>query len=218
MFRAGKYIGPSVKKILRAKRLDGGGEFRRSEIEKINGSDVEKALAQPAGVYSFDKLLAFISPAAEEYLEQMAQLSHKLTIQRFGRTIKLYAPLYLSNYCVNACRYCGFNRENEFERKRLTLEEAVREAEIIASKGFSDILLVSSEDRGHVSIEYLTELAAGLRRKFSSISAEIYRAERDEYARLFAGGIEGVTIYQETYDRVMISHRRVCAKSGWGSF
>lgn len=206
MFRAGKYAGPSIEEILRAKRLDVGERLWHSELEKISGGDVERALGQPAGVYSFDKLLALISLAAEKYLEQMAQLSRKLTIQRFGRTIRLYAPLYLSNYCVNACRYCGFNRENKFERKRLTLEEAVKEAEIIASKGFSDLLLVSSEDRGHVSIEYLTELAAGLRKKFSSISAEIYRAEREEYARLFAGGIEGVTIYQETYDRRAYAH------------
>ncbi|MHC4359921.1 MAG: 2-iminoacetate synthase ThiH [Planctomycetota bacterium] len=206
MFRAGRYIGPSIKEILQAKRLDGDGEFWRGQIEKISGSDVEKSLAQPVGVYSFNNLLAFISPAAEEYLERMAQLSRQMTIQRFGRTIRLYAPLYLSNYCVNSCLYCGFNRENEFERKRLTLEEAVREAEIIASKGFSDILLVSSEDRELVNIEYLTELAARLRRKFSSISAEIYRAERDEYARLFASGIEGVTIYQETYDRAAYAH------------
>jgi len=93
----------------------------------------------------------------------MAQLAQQLTIQRFVRTIRLYGPLYLSNYCVNSCRYCGFNRENKFGRVRLAIEEAIAEANIIATEGFRDILLVSSEDRKFISLSYLTELSRKLR-------------------------------------------------------
>jgi 2-iminoacetate synthase len=170
-------------------------------LEKIDSRDVERALSEPAGCYSLKKLSALVSPAAEEYLEEMAQLAHQLTVQRFGRTIRLYAPLYLSNYCTNSCRYCGFNSQNKCERTRLTVDEAVQEADIIASKGFRDILLVSSEDRKFVDLDYLMELAKKLRGTFGSISIEIYQMNSGEYAKLFEAGIEGVTLYQETYDR-----------------
>jgi 2-iminoacetate synthase len=168
---------------------------------EVKGSEVEQALASPAGSYSPEKLQALISPVAEDYLEEMAQAARQLTIQRFGRTIRLYAPLYLSNYCVNNCRYCGFNKENKYERRRLTIEQAVNEADVIASEGFRDILLVSSEDREFIDVDYLCELAGKLRSKFSSISIEVYQMTTKEYAKLFASGIEGVTLYQETYDR-----------------
>ncbi|MBN1392231.1 MAG: 2-iminoacetate synthase ThiH [Sedimentisphaerales bacterium] len=168
---------------------------------EVNCSEVERALASPAGSYSPEKLAVLISLAAEDYLEEMAQSARQLTIQRFGRTIRLYAPLYLSNYCVNNCLYCGFNKENKSERRRLTIEQAVEEADIIASEGFRDILLVSSEDREFISVDYLCELAGKLRGKFSSISIEVYQMTTEEYAKLFAFGIEGVTLYQETYDR-----------------
>jgi 2-iminoacetate synthase len=147
------------------------------------------------------KLLALVSPAAEAYLERMAELSQKLTLQRFGRTIRLYAPLYLSSYCVNRCRYCGFNQDNRFERVRLTIPQAVAEAEIIAREGFRDLLLVSSEDRDFITVSYLTGLAKKLRGAFSFLGIEIYQMTAAEYGKLFDAGIEGVTLYQETYDR-----------------
>jgi len=186
---------------LAEKGLDSEGQLWRDRMQEISGRDVERALACPAGSYSLEKLLAFVSPAAEDYLEQMAQLARQLTVQRFGRTIKLYAPLYLSNFCVNNCRYCGFNRENKSERTRLTVEQALAEADVIAAEGFRDILLVSSEDRKFISVEYLTELARRLRGKFSSISVEVYQMGVAEYAKLFEAGINGVTVYQETYNR-----------------
>jgi 2-iminoacetate synthase len=190
-----------IATILHEKGLDGNAKLWRQRLEAVTAGDVESALSEPAGSYSFVRLLALISPAAENYIEQMAQLAHQLTVRRFGRTIRLYAPLYLSNYCSNSCRYCGFNRENESERTRLTIDEAVEEANIIAGEGFRDILLVSSEDRKFISIDYLTELAKRLRGMFGSISVEIYQMTTAEYARLFEAGIEGVTLYQETYDR-----------------
>ncbi|MEA3225592.1 MAG: 2-iminoacetate synthase ThiH, partial [Planctomycetota bacterium] len=181
--------------------LDAGTELWRQRLDKITSGDVESVLSEPAGSYSLRRLLTLISPAAENYIEQMAQLSHQLTVRRFGRTIRLYAPLYLSNYCSNSCRYCGFNKENKFERTRLTIDEAVEEANIIAGEGFRDILLVSSEDRKFVSVDYLAELARRLRGMFGSISIEVYQMSSAEYARSFEAGIDGVTLYQETYDR-----------------
>ena len=109
----------------------------------------------------------------------MAQLAHQLTLQRFGRTIRLYAPLYLSNFCVNDCVYCGFNKSHKFQRIRLTIEQALADAEIIAAEGFRDLLLVSSEDREFITVDYLVTLAGKLREKFSSISVEIYPMETD---------------------------------------
>jgi 2-iminoacetate synthase len=196
-----KNIGCDIKTILAGKALDIDTGLWRKKLNDITPGDVERALAETSDTYSFEKLLALISPAAENYLEEMAQQAHQLTIQRFGRTIRLYAPLYLSNYCINKCLYCGFNQENAFERTRLTTRQVVKEAEIITSEGFRDILLVSSEDRKFINIDYLAELAEKLRDKFSSISIEIYQLSRDEYKQLFDAGIEGVTLYQETYDR-----------------
>ncbi|HEG43752.1 MAG TPA: 2-iminoacetate synthase ThiH [Phycisphaerales bacterium] len=192
---------PDQQTFLSQHALDGNWDRYQQLLADITIADVEKALSAKAGSYTFDKLLALVSPAAENHLEEMAQRSRDLTIQRFGPTIKLYAPLYVSNYCSNSCVYCGFNRQTEFERKRLTVAEAVAEAEIIAAEGFRDILLVSSEDRGHITIDYLCELARKLRGKFSSIGVEIYQCSSKEYANLFAAGIEAVTVYQETYNR-----------------
>ncbi len=195
-----KYFDSNIKAMLAEKKLNGDSLTWQKRLEAITTSDVERALSEPAGSYSFEKLLTLVSPAAENYLEEMAQLAHQLTVQRFGRTVRLYAPLYLSNYCTNSCRYCGFNKDNKFRRTRLTIAQALQEAEIIASEGFRDILLVSSEDRNFISIDYLTELAGKLRDKFSSISIEVYPMSTAEYTRLFNAGIDGVTFYQETYN------------------
>ncbi len=190
----------AIRTMLAEKGLDRNSKYWRQQLDNVGGVEVERALSEPTGTYNFSKLLALVSPAAENYLEQMARLAQQLTIQRFGRTIRLYAPLYLSNYCTNSCSYCGFNKDNKSERTRLTIDQALEEADIIASEGFRDILLVSSEDRQFISIDYLVELAGKLRGKFASTSIEIYQLSRDEYARLFKAGIEGVTLYQETYD------------------
>ena len=196
-----KYNSTDIKKVLAEKAPGDNSKLWQKRLEEISIDDVERAMSENVGSYNLEKLMPLVSPAAEGYLEEMAQLAHQLTIQRFGRTIRLYAPLYLSNYCTNSCRYCGFNRENEFKRTRLTIDQALEEADVIASEGFRDILLVGSEDRQFISIDYLSELAKRLRNKFSSISIEIYKASANEYSRLFRSGIEGVTLYQETYDR-----------------
>ncbi len=203
---SGGHIDAEIATILEKKGLDRNPELWRERLEKIGHGDVERALAEPVGTYNLRRLSALISPAAERYLEEMAQVAHQLTVQRFGRTIRLYGPLYVSNYCSNNCRYCGFNFENESRRTRLTIEQAVEEVNIIAGEGFRDILLVSSEDRQFISTEYLAELAGRLRGRFGSISIEVYQMSRNEYASLFKAGIEGVTLYQETYDRATYEH------------
>ena len=196
----------SIRDILKRLRLDADCDRWQQNLQQITPSDVEVALASRPGSYSLDKLAALVSPVAEDYLEQMAQMSRRLTIQRFGRTIRLYAPLYLSSYCVNRCRYCGFNTDNTFTRARLTIEEALAEAEILAAEGFRDILLVSSEDKRFISTAYLEGLAGELRRRFSFVGVEIYQMTTSEYRRLFDAGVEGVTLYQETYDRGAYAH------------
>ncbi len=191
----------SIETILATQWLGANREVRQQRLREVTPRDVEAALASRPGSYSPSKLLALVSPAAESYLETMAELSQWLTLQRFGRTIRLYAPLYLSSYCVNRCQYCGFNTDNAFERIRLSIDEALAEAEVLAREGFRDLLLVSSEDREHITVSYLTDLAGELRGRFSFISAEIYQMTASEYGRLFHAGIEGITLYQETYDR-----------------
>ncbi len=191
-----------IKQILADRGLDGSGrEIWTKRLGEITEDEVKWALSRKPGYYVLDRLLMFISPAAENYIEQMAQIAHQLTLQRFGRTVRLYAPMYLSNVCVNDCVYCGFNKSHKFPRIRLTIEQAVAEADIIAKEGFKDLLLVSSEDKDFITVDYLAELASRLRPKFSSLAVEIYQMSTEEYAKLFAAGIEGVTLYQETYDR-----------------
>lgn len=190
-----------IKTILSQKQLDSFGDKQRIAMQNVTANDVRRCLSEPPGHYSPERLLALISPAATEYLEQMAQLAHQLTVQRFGRTIQLYAPLYLSNYCTNSCLYCGYNATGKFIRTRLTIDQAMNDADILAAEGFRHILLVSGEDTDYVTTDYLTELARKLRPKFSSISVEIYPMSRADYQKLFTAGIDGVTLYQETYDR-----------------
>jgi 2-iminoacetate synthase len=187
--------------ILAQTGLDRPGSGWLDAIGEITDADVERALAQPAGRYTQQRLLALVSPAAEKYLEEMARQAHELTLRRFGRTIQLYAPLYVSNYCVNKCLYCGFNTSHQFKRTRLTIEEALAEADVIAAEGFRHILLVSGEDTRAISVEYLAQLAAGLKEKFASISAEVYPMDELQYAAICKAGIDGVTLYQETFDR-----------------
>ena len=190
-----------IKTILSAKGLDVHDGKWREKINNVRAEDVERELSKPSGKYWLERLVRLVSPAAVEFIEEMAQQAHRLTARRFGRVIQLYAPLYVSNFCLNSCRYCGYNRTTDVERTRLSVEETLGEADIIASEGFRHILIVSGEDPEFVTVDYLSELAAGLRGKFCSVSMEIYPMSTEQYAEVFAAGIDGVTLYQETYDR-----------------
>jgi len=191
--------------ILKQHELDDQGKWL-DRLDVVTADDVVRELDKPAGRFTLERMAALVSPTAESFLEEMAQQARELTMQRFGRTIQLYAPLYVSSYCINSCRYCGFNRTHDYNRTRLTIDEALAEADIISSEGFRHILLVSGEDPQGTPPEYFCELARKLRRKFSSISIEIYPMSTADYAKLFAAGIDGVTLYQETYDRKTYAH------------
>ena len=191
---------------LSQKQLDAHCDKWREALKTVTTDDVSKHLAATPGHYSLQRLLTLISPAAGEFLEDMAQLAHSLTVRRFGRTIQLYAPLYLSNFCEGTCLYCGYKATNQFERTRLTIDQALDDADILASEGFRHILLVSGRDTEHINTDYLTALAQKLKSKFSSISIEIYPMSAPNYHKLFEAGIDGVTLYQETYDRKTYTH------------
>jgi len=190
-----------IIQTLSNKKLDRHNDQLIEQLNSISTDDVKAALRQTPGEYSLERMLTLISPAAQDYLEQMAQQAAALTTQRFGKTIQLYAPLYVSNYCCNGCLYCGYNTSTKFKRTRLTIDQAIAEADIIATEGFRHILLVSGEDPSYVTCDYLNELAEKLRSKFSSVSIEIQPMQTEEYAKVFTGGIDGVTLYQETYNR-----------------
>ena len=170
----------------------------RGIINKANVADVRAGLAKKR--LQFEDYLLLLSPAASEILEELALKSRELTLHHFGRTILLYAPLYLSNECDNRCVYCGFSQRLPEKRVTLSPEEAVLEAEILYRKGFRHILLVSGEKRDKVSMPYLKKVISNLHRKFESIALEIFPLEEDEYRELFSAGADGVTVYQEVYN------------------
>ena len=175
---------------------------RNKDIDAVFGrvrpGDVEKALSVKSP--DIKDFLALLSPAAETYFEEMALKAHKLTLQYFGRTIQLYTPLYLSNYCDNRCSYCGFNADNKVERRRLSSKEVEEEAKAIASTGLQHILVLTGESRVHSPLSYIQECIDVLKNYFSSVSIEIYALTESEYAELVLVGADGLTIYQEAYD------------------
>jgi 2-iminoacetate synthase len=142
-----------------------------------------------------------ISPAAGELLETMGRRAHLMTQQRFGKTIRLFAPLYLSNECVNNCSYCGFSRDNPILRVTLSLDEVRREAAELKAQGFRNLLLVAGEHPKFVSNNYLRDCIAALHADWPSISLEIGPMETADYAPFVAAGADGLVVYQETYDR-----------------
>lgn len=144
-----------------------------------------------------------ISPAAGEKLEMLGHRSQQLTQQRFGKVIRLFAPLYLSNECINNCKYCGFSRDNPILRVTLSVPEARQEAEALARQGFRNILLVSGEHPKFVSEGYLAECVAALHETIPSVSLEVGPMDTEEYRDLVAAGADGLVVYQETYDRAV---------------
>jgi 2-iminoacetate synthase len=142
-----------------------------------------------------------ISPAAGKVIEPLGRRAHHLTRQRFGNVIRMFAPLYLSNECVNNCRYCGFSRDNPILRVTLTVPEVRREAEALLRQGFRNILLVSGEHPKFVSDQYLAECIGALHEVTPSVSLEIGPMETEGYGPLVKAGADGLVVYQETYDQ-----------------
>ncbi len=167
-------------------------------LQSRTGSDVQRVLAKDT--LAPKDFLTLLSPAAAEQLEAMAQKSRRLTIQHFGRTIQLYIPLYVSNFCNSECIYCGFNRRHHISRRKLTLEEVEVEARKIADTGMRHVLVLTGEAPKVTPIDYLIGCVEVLKRYFASISIEMFPMETNEYAMLQKAGVDGVTIYQEVYD------------------
>src|ERR1700731_4046480 len=151
-------------------------------------------------VRRFEELIA---PKSDAELESMAQTSRALTIQNFGRTMRLFAPLYLSNECINNCRYCGFSRDNPILRVTLSVEDVVAEARYLRDAGFRQILLVAGEHPKFVSGDYLVECVRALAPDFPSIAIEVGPMASDDYVPIVRAGAEGLVVYQETYQRAV---------------
>jgi len=149
-------------------------------------------------VRDFERLLA---PVSDEQFESVAQQSRALTLQNFGRTMRLFAPLYLSNECINNCRYCGFSRDNPILRVTLDVAQVAAEARYLAAEGFRQILLVAGEHPKFVSGSYLSDCVRALAPNFSSIAIEVGPMETDEYIPVVEAGAEALIVYQETYHR-----------------
>ena len=176
--------------------------FENFDFTKYISSRTETDIRQ---ILRKDKLtpldfLGLLSPAAENQLESIAQKAHQLTVQHFGKVIFLYTPLYLANYCVNQCVYCGFNTTNKIARKQLSLVEVESEAQAIAESGLKHILILTGESRKHSSLSYLKDCVKVLKKYFSSIAIEIYPLLEEEYAELVSVGVDSFTIYQEVYN------------------
>ena len=141
-----------------------------------------------------------LSPAAERHLEIMARRAHELTLRHFGRTISLFTPLYVSNHCANHCRYCGFASPNAIPRARLSLDEVRAEGRAIAATGLKHLLLLTGEAPRQAGVDYLEDCVRVLRPMFPSISLEVFPMDVEDYGRLVRAGVDGLTVFQETYD------------------
>jgi len=179
------------------------GELSRV-AQNATTADVEEVLQQAdSGRLSSPHFAALISPAAgqPEYLEAMAQRSHALTVKNFGRVMRFFAPLYVSNECINICKYCGFSRDNPILRVTLSVEQVATEARYLREQGFRHILLVAGEHPHFISDNYLRDCVARLRSEWPSISLEVAPMETEQYVPIVQAGAEGLVVYQETYDR-----------------
>ncbi len=174
-------------------------EQERQSIYDKQAKDVEKALLKEK--CNLEDFKAFISPAATGYLEQMAQKSQRLTQERFGKTIQMYLPMYLSSVCHNICTYCGFSFMNKIPRKILNPMEIQQEAEAIKKLGFDHLLLVTGEANKAVGVTYFEKAIKQLSPLFSNLSLEVQPLRQEEYERLVRAGLYSVLVYQETYSR-----------------
>ena len=169
---------------------------------------VDEALAQP----SLATLPTLLSPEMLPRLEDLAQAARAVTLQRFGRAVRLFAPLYVSNACLSSCTYCGFSKGLDIARRTLTVDQVAAEAKTLVDRGFRHLLLVSGEHRVEVSKDYLIACVEALRPFVPSLSIETQTWSDDTYTRLVGAGLEGVVHYQETYDRERYAETHL---AGW---
>lgn len=168
------------------------------DYDSYTAADVRRALdTQNRGPEEFRALL---SPAAEPFLEEMAQLAQKETRKHFGNSVYLFTPLYISNYCENHCIYCGFNCHNKIRRARLDMDQVEKEMKAIADTGLEEILILTGESRKMSDVTYIGEACKLARKYFKMVGIEVYPMNSDEYAYLHECGVDYVTVFQETYD------------------
>jgi 2-iminoacetate synthase len=172
-------------------------EKAKASIYSKTASDVVRALnSQTRNLEDFK---ALISPAASPFLEQMATMSQQLTTKRFGNTIQMYVPLYLSNECNNICTYCGFSYDNKVRRKTLSSIEVMQECMAIKEMGYDHILLVTGEANQSVHVDYFKKVLELIRPHFSHIAMEVQPLDVNDYKQLIPYGLNTVLVYQETY-------------------
>ncbi len=169
----------------------------KADIYSKTTADVQLALTKEKR--NLEDFKALISPAAAPFLEQMAQLSHALTLKRFGRTIQMYVPMYLSNECQNICTYCGFSVDNKLPRRTLTDTEILKETAAIKAMGYDHVLLVTGEATKTVGVDYFKNAIQLIKPHFSHIAMEVQPMDKEEYEALIPLGLNTVLVYQETY-------------------
>ena len=183
------------------------------DYSKYTAEDVNAALEH--NTCTIDDFKALLSPAAEPFLEQMAERARLETSKHFGNTVYLFTPLYIANYCENYCVYCGFNCYNHIKRMKLSMEQIEKEMKVIADSGMEEILILTGESRGQSNVEYIGEACKLARKYFRMVGLEIYPVNTDEYKYLHECGADYVTVFQETYDADkyeklhLLGHKRV---------
>ena len=173
-------------------------QMKSYDYTKYTAKDVKAALEHET--CTIEDFKALLSPAAEPFLEQMAQRARLETGKHFGNTVYMFTPLYIANYCENYCVYCGFNCYNKISRMKLSMEQIEHEMQVIAQSGMEEILLLTGESRGQSNVEYIGEACKLARKYFRMVGLEIYPVNTDEYRYLHECGADYVTVFQETYD------------------
>lgn len=182
--------------------------------EKVyTAADVQAALAHD--VCSIEDFKALLSPAAQPFLEQMAEKAAVERRNHFGNSVYLFTPLYIANYCENYCVYCGFNCYNHIHRKKLNMQEIEHEMKVIADSGIEEILMLTGESRHMSDVKYIGEACKLASKYFRNVGLEIYPVNVDEYKYLHECGADYITVFQETYNSDkyetlhLMGHKRV---------
>ena len=174
--------------------------FESYDYSKYTAKDVRRALDSER--CSIEDFKALLSPAAEPFLEQMAEKAQRETSKHFGNTVYLFTPIYIANYCENYCVYCGFNCYNRIKRMKLSYEQIEHEMKVIADSGMEEILILTGESPVNSDIEYIGEACKIARKYFRMVGIEIYPVNVKDYKYLHECGVDYVTVFQETYDTV----------------
>lgn len=189
------------------------GHVDSVDFSKYTARDVKAALERDT--CTVEDFKALLSPAAAPFLEQMAQKAKFETSKHFGNTVYFFTPLYIANYCENYCVYCGFNCYNKIKRMQLSMEQIEREMKIIADSGMEEVLILTGESRAKSSVEYIGDACKIAHKYFRMVGVEVYPMNTDEYKYLHACGVDYVTVFQETYDKIryeqlhLLGHKRV---------